>query len=129
MEEGQMKSRIDYITHKGRRIMHIDHSALEGLPDIDQARAFFAQARQEVDAQPLGSIRMLTSMSTQTRFNSELVALEKDFARSNTPYMKKSAVVGATAAVKAIMATLRFFSGRDIRAFDTAEEALDWLAE
>jgi hypothetical protein len=43
--------------------------------------------------------------------------------------MLKSAVVGATAAMKAIMATLRFFTGRDIRAFDLQEEALDWLAE
>lgn len=49
--------------------------------------------------------------------------------QTNTPYMMKSAVVGASAAMKAVMATLRFFSGRDIRAFDTTEEALEWLAE
>jgi hypothetical protein len=129
MKKGEFKSRIEYITHKGRRIMHIDHTALEELPDLEQTRAFFAQARQEVDAQPVGSVRLLTSMSSRMRFNAEIAALEREFAQANTPYMKRSAVVGATAAMKAIMATLRFFTGRDIRAFDTTAEALDWLAE
>ena len=129
MANSEFKSRIEYITHKGQRIMHINHGGVDDLPDVERTRTFFAHARQEIDAQPLGSIRMLTSMSTQMRFNSELAALEREFVQANSPYMLKSAVVGATAAMKAIMATLRFFTGRDIRAFDIQEEALDWLAE
>lgn len=129
MEKGGLKSRIGYITHKGRRILHVDHTALDAQPDIEQAKEFFALARREVDAQSLGSIRLLTSLSPQMRFNAEIAAMEREFAQANTPYVKKSAVVGATPTMKAIMATLRFFTGRDIRAFDTTEEALDWLVE
>ncbi len=129
MERRERKSQIIYITHKGKRILHIDHSAVEDLPNLEKTREFFAQARREVDSHPRGSVYLLTSMSPRMRFNSEMTALQKEFSQANTPYVRKSAVVGVTATMRAILATLRFFTGREIRAFETTEEALDWLAE
>jgi hypothetical protein len=128
VERGK-KSEFRYITHKGKQILHVDHSAIENLPDVEQSREFFARARREIDAQPLGSIRLLTSVSPKMWFNLDIINLQKEFAQANNPYIMKSAVVGATAASKAIIATLRFFTGREIRAFETVAEALDWLAE
>jgi|GEM_PF-182782 len=129
MESGELQSRIGYLVHNGRRILHIDHSAVDTLPRAEQARAFFARARKEIDGQPEQSILLLTSLSPAMRFDAELAALEREFAQANTPYVRKSAVVGATAAAKAIMATLRFFTGREIRSFATTAEALDWLTQ
>ena len=129
MSEPVMRSRLSYIVHKGVRILHIDHSEVVDLPAVEAAQAFFEMARKEVASQPAGSVRMLTTMSPRLRFNTELTTLERQFVQANTPYMKRSAVVGLPPLGKAILATLRFASGRDIRAFDTAEEALDWLAQ
>ena len=129
MEGSTGTTRIEWISHKGEQILHIDHSQVAGLPDVEAAREFFKQAREEVSSHPPKSVRLLTTMSSEMRFNMELAALEREFVQANTPYMKKSAVAGATAAIKAIIATLRFATGRDIRTFDSKEEALDWLAE
>lgn len=129
MEKVVGRSRLDYITHKGVRILHIDHSAVEDMPDLVAARTFFEQARKEIASQPEGSVRLLTSMSPRLRFNTDLLTLEREFVRANTPYMRKSALVGGPALANAILASLRFLTGRDIRSFETTAEALDWLAE
>lgn len=129
MEGTARGSSMDHLVHKGVRILHVDHTAVQELPDTETTRAFFEQALKEIESQPKGSVLLLTSMSLHTRYDAEVVALQREFARANTPYVKKSAVVGASPLAKAIMATLRFVTGRDIRSFETTSEALDWLVE
>jgi len=77
-------------------------------------REFFALARPEGRLPAPKSISgLLTSMSSRMRFNAEIARWTREFAKANTPTMLKSAVVGTTAAMKAILATLRFLTGRE----------------
>lgn len=120
---------IKYVTHKGQEIMLFDLTGVTDTPDPETSAAFYERARQEFASKPPGSVRMLVALSPNIRFNKEMVAAEREVAQKATPYLKKSAVVGSSQLGMAIIATLRFFTGRDIRTFDTMEEALDWLAE
>jgi hypothetical protein len=129
MDKVETQSRFGHLMHKGKKVMHVDHTAIVDMPDVENLRTFFAMAHKEIAAEPAGSVRLLTSLTPKVSFNSEISALQREFAKDNTPYVTKSAVVGVKPIMRALIATLCFITGRDIRAFETTEEALDWLVE
>mgnify|MGYP001769268534 CR=1 FL=1 len=51
----------------------------------------------------------------------------KDFSKAITPYVIASANVGVTGLKKIIVMSLNKLTGRDLKLFDTREEALEWL--
>lgn len=53
----------------------------------------------------------------------------KSYSKANSPFVKKSAVVGATGLRRIILQGVRMFTGRDIRPFDDCESALNWLVD
>jgi hypothetical protein len=53
----------------------------------------------------------------------------KEFSKSVTPHMKASAAVGVTGIKKIILQSLIMLAGRDIKLFNTREEALEWLSK
>jgi hypothetical protein len=75
---------------------------------------------------PPKSALILTD-STGATYNSEVSTAMKNFSQNNTPYVKGSAVVGADSMRKVLVAAIRLATKRDIRTFDSREEALDWL--
>ena len=115
--------RVNFIEHKGRKLLHLDFShckAEEVLQIIDQARAV-------IGAQPPKSVMTLTDV-TETGFNSAVSDAMKAFVEHNKPFVAASAVVGVTGLKQIIFNAVVRFSGRQLHAFDTMDQAKDWLA-
>jgi len=70
---------------------------------------------------------LILTDSTDAVYNREVSSAIKAFSTGNTPYVKGSAVVGADAMRKILVSAVRMVTKRDIRTFDTRDQALDWL--
>lgn len=116
--------RVQFIQHKGIKILRLDFAkakAEEVLQIVEQAKAV-------IGSQPEGSVRTLTDV-TDTSFNSDVSAAMKDFVTHNKPFVMAAAVVGVTGLKQIIYNAVIKFSGRNLVAFDTLEQAKDWLAQ
>ncbi len=115
--------KIYFTTYKNKKILIEDFSNMKFGPD------FFAQLKQAqgiIASQPQNSV-LACFDTTGVLFNSDVLKAMKDFTRANTSYIKAAAVVGVAGLLKLAMATLSKFAGRDFYAFNTREEAMEWL--
>ena len=116
--------RVKFIEHKGRKILHLDFShvkAAEIMPIIDMAKS-------TISAQPPKSVYTLTDV-TEAGFNTQVSDAMKEFVSHNKPYVAASAVVGVTGLKQIIFNAVMKFSGRHLHAFDSLDQAKDWLAK
>jgi len=116
-------SRVQFITHKGKKILYFDLSSCK----IAEISAVVAEATRTVASQPPGSVLALTNV-TDTELSKDSSAAIKDFTAHNKPFIKASAVIGVEGLRKVIYNAAMAFSGRQISAFATIEQAKDWLA-
>ncbi|MFI5368625.1 MAG: hypothetical protein ACHQ1F_06395 [Spirochaetia bacterium] len=116
-------SRVQFITHKGKRILYFDLSSCK----VAEISAVVAEAKRAVASQPPASVLALTNV-TETELSKSSSAIIKDFTAHNKPFIKASAVVGVEGLRKVIYNAAMAFSGRTISAFDTLEQAKDWLS-
>jgi hypothetical protein len=112
----------EIIKHKGKDIFLVNLancSPQTTLSVLDDAAVMIARSAPK-------SALILTD-STDATYNSEVSAAMKAFSTKNTPYVKGSAVVGADSMRKVLVAAIRLATKRDIRTFDSREDAMDWL--
>lgn len=112
----------EILKHKGKDIVLVNLancSPQSTFSILDEAHVIIAKHAPK-------SALILTD-STGATYNSEVSNAMKDFSSKNTPYVKGSAVVGADAMRKVLVAAIRVATKRDIRTFDSREEAMDWL--
>jgi hypothetical protein len=107
----------------GKRILRLDYSGLtpEG---VIQA---LEQAKPVIASEPPRSIRLLSIWKArQTR---ETAAAIKRFAAHNGPFIRASAVVGATPLQSTVLVLAVKSQGREnLEVFDDEEQAMQWLA-
>lgn len=77
--------------------------------------------------QPISSVLTLTNIQGM-HFSKEIKDLFNDFIKGNKPYVKASAVIGMSGMQQIVYNGLMRVTGRDIKAFASAEEAKNWLA-
>lgn len=114
--------KTEIIQHKGKEVILVNLakcSPQSTFSILDEAAGVIAQSSPK-------SALILTD-STDAIYNGEVSNAMKEFSSKNTPYVKGSAVVGADALRKVLVAAIRLATKRDIRTFDSREEALDWL--
>ena len=116
-------SRVQFITHKGKKILYFDMSSCK----FAEISGVVAEAKRTIATQPSGSVLALTNV-TDTELSKNSSAVIKDFTAYNKPFIKASAVIGVEGLRKVIYNAAMAFSGRQISAFDTIEQAKDWLA-
>lgn len=116
-------NRIQFIDHKGRKILHLDFSHAKS----DEVLRIIADARTTIGAQPHKSVFTLTDV-TETGFNAAVSEAMKDFVAHNKPFIAASAVVGVNGLKQIIFNAVMKFSGRQLHAFGSLAEAKDWLA-
>jgi hypothetical protein len=116
--------KAEFILHNGVQILVLD---VKGSKDMAQNIAAFRLAQKLATNEPLKSVRLLTDV-TGAHYDSEGVAVMKEFSKATTPYNKASAVVGVEGMKWIIVQSLIKLTGRDIKLFDTRDKALDWLA-
>ncbi len=115
--------RIRFIQHKGKEILFLDFSACkagEVLLVIDKAAPVIA-------GRPEKSLLTLSNV-TNARFDDTVSQRMKEFTAHNKPFVKAAAVVGITGLKKIVFEAVMLFSKRKLHAFETVEQAKDWLA-
>lgn len=115
--------RINFVTHKGKQILHIDFSNVAP----DDAPTVVEEAKRVIAKQPPNSLRTLTDI-TNGGFPPKVNQLMKEYTAHNKPYVRAAAIVGADGLRKALVYVVATFSSRDLKPFDTPEQAKDWLA-
>jgi len=114
--------RLRFIQHKGREIFLIDLSYCsdkELLLLIEQVRSIVAR-------QAPGSLLTLADF-TGAQIDKKVATRMKEVLVLDRPYVKRSAWVGAESVPKVFYENIKSFSQRDFPAFNTREEAMEWL--
>ncbi len=115
--------RVNFIVHGGRRILHLDFSRCSKA----ELQKVMGEAKQTIAREPRNSVRTLSDFTEVAADNSFTNGLA-EFAKHNKPYVRAAALVGIKGVSRLILSAVRLISKRDLRVFDTVEEAKDWLA-
>ena len=116
--------RVLFITRHGKEILLIDVSNCSA----DQVEKVFRSVPDLVTTRPPASVLAFTDFTGAT-FNREAIRVIKETAVFNKPYVKKSACVGKESLPFEFPENVISFSNRRFSAFNTREEALEWLTK
>jgi hypothetical protein len=110
------------ISHKGKKITLVDlaHTAPA------ETLAILQDAQMRIAENPPKSVLILTD-ATDTVYNKEVSNAIQNFSAKNTPFVKKSAVIGVDGLRMVLLRTVILVTRREIKACATRQEALDWL--
>ena len=118
------RERLRFVKHKGQAIFLIDFSRCTGkemLLLLDQVRA-------DVARHAAGSVLTLAAFSG-AQVDKAVATKIKEVLVLDRPYVKKSAWVGTDSLPHVFYENFKNFSQRDIPAFESREEAMDWLVK
>lgn len=124
MKPEELDGRLKFIKHKGHAIFVIDFShcaAKEMILLLDQVRADIAR-HAPASLLTLGDF-------TGAQVDKHVATKIKETLVFDRPYVKKSAWVGTEDLPHVFYENFKSFSQREIPAFRTREEAMDWLVE
>ncbi|HZP17416.1 MAG TPA: hypothetical protein VFB00_05600 [Terriglobales bacterium] len=117
-----MEERIRFITHRGKQILLVDlsQSSPEEVTQISKLVPSY------VSSQPRGSVLLLADF-TGAKVDKDALTALKEATVYDRPHLKRSAWVGVASLPKVYYENIKSFSRRDLPAFQTREEALEWL--
>lgn len=114
---------LNWIEHKGRRILHLDY---RGVPE-SQMIDLVDQAVAALKTQG-GKSRVLIDVSgasTGTRF----MSASKGQAKEAATYLEKQAIVGVDGIKSILLKAYNTVGGGNLTPFETERQALDFLAK
>ncbi len=114
--------RVRFITHRGKRVLVIDHT---GSTPQEMQRTM-NEVEHIVASEPPDSLLTLSDF-TGAQFDREAADRMKVVAAKDRPHVHRAAVVGADSIPEVLYRALESFSSRHFPKFKTREEALDWL--
>jgi hypothetical protein len=117
-----MEDRIRFVEHKGKQILLAD---LSHCTPAEVAKLSLL-VPSYVTSEPRGSVLLLADF-TGAEFDRVAIDRLKESAVFDRPYLKRSAWVGVERLPKVFYEHIKNFSQRDLPAFNTREEAMDWL--
>jgi hypothetical protein len=112
-----------FLEHKGKRIYLID---AEGI-DAERVGPLAARAAADIQAEPRGTVLTITHLK-DLRIDPQLLQAFRELAEGNAPWVKAACVTGLAPVHRVIFQTVKILSRRDLRLFDTIEEAKEHLA-
>jgi hypothetical protein len=113
-----------FVEHRGARILVADYSEIESPAEV---LGHMARVQAMIEAEPPGSIRYFLDVRG-SRVTRELIAAFKEYGARSKPYFHASAVVGLSTVTMAAYRMLASLLAIDTRAFDSRDDAMDWLA-
>ena len=119
---GVGEERLRFVKHKGQAILVIDFShckATKILLLLEQAKAIIARHAP-------GSLLTLGDF-TEAEVDRKVATRLKEVLTLDRPFVKRSAWVHAESVPHVFYENIKSFSQREIPAFNTREEAMDWL--
>jgi len=117
-----LEERLRFIKHKGHAIYLIDFTrctAKELLLLLDLVRADIARHAP-------GSVLTLADLAG-AQIDKQVATRMKEVLVLDRPYVKRSALVGTESLPRVFYEHFKSFSQRELPAFKTREEAMDWL--
>ncbi|HAN76327.1 MAG TPA: hypothetical protein DCQ31_00435, partial [Bacteroidales bacterium] len=105
-------------------MVFLDFSNLKLPADVSTV---MGHARNYIHKQPVKSVYSLASIENM-HFNNEIRDLFGELLKSNKPFIKASAIVGVIGLKQLVFNGLMRLTGRDVKSFDTLDQAKDWLA-
>jgi hypothetical protein len=114
--------RIQFVLHKGKKILYLNLMDAKP-PEILQ---LVREAAPMIAKQPPKSLLTLVDARNMT-FDTASTESLKQFAKHNGPYVIAGAVLGVTGLKKIIFNAVLKFSGRNLVAVDSLDQAKDWL--
>jgi methyl-accepting chemotaxis protein len=116
--------RIMAYRHNGIEIIVAD---LSGLGQTDFI-GLLHEVQTKIATYPRYSVLVLGDISG-VRYDQEILQNVKQFVQANTPYVKASAIVGASGMAQLAMNMVARIVGRSLHGFSTRDEALEWLRQ
>jgi hypothetical protein len=116
--------RLEFIQHKGKRILSINSVGA----DFQIVRAIAAECWHIVSRQQPKSVRTLNDLA-DGEFTSDIVAVLSELAAKNAPYVVRGAVIGIKGMRFFAYQTVVTVTKRPLRLFGDRAQALDWLAQ
>ena len=118
-------SRVSEIYYKGQKIIYSDFSNIKEIPEVKNA---IEESTKIIRSQPQGSVLSLSNFSNM-RFNTEIGKIFQDVAQGNGLYVKNSAMFGVSGLAKVVANTVVRLTGRNIKFFNTEEQAKEYLVD
>ncbi len=117
---------ITTITHAGKVIYFNDWRKLKTPEEFNKEIEISNKKTQELQSEGKSDILILTDVTGSFMYGDTLSKLKESgkLAKSIT---KKSAVVGLSLAKKVILNGVNIFASSEIKAFNTVDEAKQWL--
>ena len=118
-------ARIYFIEYKNKRIL------IEDFTNSHPGREYekmLQKAQNMISSEPKKSVLALFD-ATDCSFNADSMEKTKVFTNGNTPYIKKTVIVGASGLLQVVVSTVSEFAGREMVTFKTRQEGLDYLTE
>jgi hypothetical protein len=123
MTSGELlDDRLHFVKHKGQTIFVIDFSncsAKEILLLLDMIRATVARSEPK-------SMLTLSDFSG-AQIDKQVATRAQEVLVLDRPYVKRAAWIGTESLPNVFYEHFKSFSQRDLPAFKTREEAMDWL--
>jgi hypothetical protein len=116
-------SRTETILHNGKPIYYMDFSSLKSESEIE---SLITESKSFIRSKPPKSVYSLTNIEDM-HFNGTIKELFVDFVKGNKVYIKASAIIGVTGMKQILFNGIMRLTGRDIRSFDSADQAKNWL--
>lgn len=124
MKKSELLERVRFISYGSKKILKFDFSGL----DIASVRQVIDYASRLIAQMPKKSVLTLTDV-TEANYDREITEALKGFSAQNKPHVIAGAVVGVAGLKKVIFQAVATVSGRNnLKVFDDAESAKDWLA-
>jgi hypothetical protein len=117
-----MEERIRIIEHKGKKILLADLSHCTAR----EVEKMALVVPTYVTSEPRGSVLLLADF-TGAEFDRIAIERMKEGTVFDRPHLRRSAWVGIESLPKVFYEHIKNFSQRDLPAFKTREEAMDWL--
>jgi hypothetical protein len=118
--------KVTWESCNGKKILVADFSGLIGTTQNHEISAIVDAVYKVIATQPPKSVLLVSDVSLSS-YNNESINLMRKYASQNTPYIKGSAIVGASPMHAIIVNAIRLLVGRDIRTFKDMSSARDWL--
>jgi hypothetical protein len=116
------EDRLRFVKHNGQAIFLIDFSHCKEKEII----LLLEQVRAIISRHAKGSVLTLGDF-TDAEVDRKVATRLKEVLTLDRPYVKRSAFVGIESMPHVFYENAKSFSQRDIPAFKTREEAMDWL--
>jgi hypothetical protein len=124
----KINERFEWITYKGKRILFGDYRHLDVDAFINQIKQNQRDLNEVMQREGQRDLLILTDLTGSTISKEVLQAL-KERTKEAQSFTKAQAVLGITGVRKFLFTVVQSLTSANVQAFDTYEEAKDWLVE